>query len=100
MFSHVQSYSWIYIVGNITDSPGPLTALVRWFQRILDVIVLFFKTIIDPTAAREMVEKQQRRQKSSSGYKLGGSVGTQRRGPRIAGLSDFKDAGGNCAAGA
>jgi len=90
----------IFITGSITDRPGPLTALIRWFQRVLDVIVLFFKTIIDPTAAHEVVEKQQRRRQSSSGYKLGGSVGTQRRGPRIAGLGDFKDAGGNCAAGA
>jgi len=66
----------------------------------VDVIALFFKTIFDPTAAREMVEMQQRRQQRSSGYKVGGSGGSQRRGPRIAGLSDFKDAGGNCAAGA
>lgn len=88
------------LAGAIADAPGPVTALIRWFQKLLDVITLFFKTIIDPTAARDMIEQQQRRQQRTSGFKLGSTVQGQRRGPRIAGLSDFKDAGGNCAAGA
>ena len=89
-----------YDTGTVTDKPGPLTTLIRWLQKILDVIALFFKTIFDPAAARDMIERQQGRQRHSAGYKIGGSSGTERRGPRIAGLSDFKDAGGNCAAGA
>ena len=93
-------YHMIQTIGTVTDKPGPVTALIRWLQKILDVIALFFKTIFDPAAARDMIERQQSRQRHSTGYKIGGSSGTERRGPRIAGLSDFKDAGGNCAAGA
>ena len=89
-----------FSVGAVVDRPGLVARLVRVIQNIIEVILLFFKTILDPQAASEFTERQQRRQRTVGGHKLGGGTYPQRSGPRIAGLGDLKDAGGNCAAGA
>lgn len=83
---------------------------MAWFQGIWAFIVVFFKTILDPKAADDYVA---RRKRASDGGSVGGKPGGKPgggggggprgptyRGPRIAGLSDLRDAGGNCAAGA
>jgi hypothetical protein len=89
-------------VGTVVDRPGLVARLVRAIQSIIEVILLFFKTILDPQAASDFTERQQRRRRTVGGQKLGGGAFSRapRSGPRIAGLSDLKDAGGNCAAGA
>lgn len=77
-----------------------VASILESLKRFLELIIVFFKTIFDPNAATTLTDRQQRRERAS-GYKVGGpSSGTVRRGPRITGLSDLRDAGGNCAAGA
>ena len=88
----------IYYTGGIVEkrSQGPIEYCIQAVKNLIALILLFFKTIIDPSAASHVIEKQENRRRST-GVKLGGE---RPRGPRIAGLSDLKDAGGNCAAGA
>jgi hypothetical protein len=86
--------------GAVVEKAGLLTRLVQFVQELVRLVLLFFKTIVDPNAAKLELEKRQKRQERKGGVKLGGATGSRGPGPRIAGLSDFKDAGGNCAAGA
>jgi len=84
---------------------APFVARVKEFVRELWALaLLFFRTIFDPAAAQHELEKRRKRQERGNGTKLGGPSGTgpgiRPGGARILGLSDFKDAGGNCAAGA
>lgn len=95
--------------GQVVTHQPFLRRLVAWFKGIVALITVFFKTILDPKAADDYVT---RRKRSSGGGSAGGKPGgggggggggpprPNYRGPRIAGLSDLRDAGGNCAAGA
>ena len=90
--------------GAVVNKPPFLTRLKDQVLTILNLLLLFLKTIFDPTAAQHELEKRRKRQERGSGTKLGGGSGTgsgiRPGGARILGLNDFKDAGGNCAAGA
>lgn len=87
---------------------GPLAhRIVALFWSIIDFIVFFFKTIIDPKAAEDYAKRSNKGRGggSSTGGGGGGPSGggpprPPYRGPRITGLGDLRDAGGNCAAGA
>lgn len=88
--------------GTVTQQPSgfSLASILETLKRLFELIIVFFRTIFDPNAATTLTDRQQRRERAI-GYKVGGSSsGTVRRGPRITGLSDLRDAGGNCAAGA
>ena len=93
-----------------SDSRDVGQRIISFFKKLIEIIVFFFKTIIDPKASDDFVQKQQRsaaRAASSSGTGTGGKAAQKsipRRpfgGPgRIMGLGDLRDASGNCAAGA
>lgn len=91
-----------YINKSGTFSKKPLLKRIQeFFQELFALVVLFFKTILDGQAAEQELEKRRKRQERGSGVKLGGPrPGNSGPRPRIVGLGDFKDAGGNCAAGA
>ena len=72
-----------------------LASFLESLKRFLELIIVFFKTLFDPNAATNLTDRQQRRERAS-GYKVGGpGSGAVRRGPRITGLSDLRDAGGS-----
>ncbi len=91
-----------YITKSGTVSTKPLfRRLQEFFRDLVNLVLLFFKTILDPQAGHVELERRRKRQERSGGVKLGGSAGVSGAvRPRVIGLSDFKDAGGNCAAGA
>ena len=91
----------------MVQSPPWKTKLINFFHSIINFIVIFFKTIYDPKAADDYIKKREKGTKG--GFSItggsgngGGGGGGPPRPPtrRIAGLSDLRDAGGNCAAGA
>jgi hypothetical protein len=89
--------------GQIVHRPSGWQRVVAFLSAVVDFIVYFFKTIFDPSAAQELARKRNRHKPS-----FGGSGGGQGPGapppprgpPRISGMSQLRDAGGNCAAGA
>lgn len=91
-----------YITKSGTVSTKPLLRRIQeFFRDLVNLVLLFFKTILEPQAAQTELERRRKRRERSSGVKIGGSTAGSGTGrPRVVGLSDFKDAGGNCAAGA
>ena len=90
------------------NRPFGVHTLVAFFWSVIDFLVFFFKTIIDPKAAEEYAKRRNKGRGGGSSTGGGGPSGGSGGGPprppyrgaRITGLSDLRDAGGNCAAGA
>lgn len=81
--------------GQVGPRPAKMSipGMVAFFRWLLNLIVVFFKTIIDPQAASQI----QGRSRSSGNYVGGGPPGS---GPRVSGLSNLRDASGAAACGA
>ena len=79
--------------GQVVTGPAPygLHSIVKLFQAILNFLVFFFKTLLNPSAVNEYAQRN-RRSDGSGGAppKPGGP-----RGPRVTGLGDLRDAGGS-----
>lgn len=90
--------------GQVVHGNGPLVhRIVALFWSIIDFIVFFFKTIVDPKAAEDYAKRKNKGRGGGSSTGGGGGGGPPRPpygGPRITGLGNLRDAGGNCAAGA
>lgn len=85
--------------------------IIRWFASLIELFLFFFRSIIDVSAAEEFSKKKRGGYRggysgSGNGGGGGGDGGNPPRkpppprGPRIMGLGDIRNAGGNCAAGA
>jgi hypothetical protein len=84
--------------GQVGPQPSKLSipGMVAFFRWLLNLIIVFFKTIIDPQAATQI-------QGSSRSRSSGNYVGRGRppgSGPRVSGLSNLRDASGAAACGA
>ncbi len=96
-----ETMAYVTKSGTVSNTKPLLRRLQEFIRDLFNLVLLFFKTILDPQAAQLELERRRKRQERASGVKLGGSRGGSGAGrPRVIGLSDFKDAGGNCAAGA
>lgn len=81
--------------GHVGPQPGKFSipGVVGFFKWLLNLIIVFFKTIIDPQAASQI----QGSRRSSGNYIGGGRPGS---GPRVSGLANLRDASGAAACGA
>ncbi|EFN57467.1 expressed protein [Chlorella variabilis] len=77
---------------------GPPRALLAFVTGIVNFIMYFFRTILNPSAAQEYSGRSRRG--GGGGGGPGGGPPRPPRGPRITGLSDLRDAGGAAACGA
>lgn len=80
--------------------PFGMHTVLEFLTRLVDVVVVFFRTFLDPSAADDFARRQSNRR---GGGGPGGPPkpppGGGGYGRRIAGLNDLRDASGNCAAG-
>lgn len=109
----INVYTIFHLAGQVisgTEPRGLGHRIVSFFQKLIEIILFFFKTIIDPKASDEFVQKQQRNAARASSTNGAGTKPTAQHsmarrpwggsGRRIVGLGDLRDASGNCAAGA
>lgn len=81
--------------GQVVHGPGPalgLRAILRFLQAIINFVVFFFKTILNPGSAEEYAQRS--RKGGGGSGPGGGGPRPPPRGPRITGLGDLRDASG------
>ncbi|KAL4425729.1 hypothetical protein ABPG75_009745 [Micractinium tetrahymenae] len=80
--------------GQVVHGSGPalgLRAILRFIQGIINFVLFFFRTILNPTAADDYAARNRRGGGGGSG---GGGGPRPPRGARFTGLGDLRDASG------